>query len=312
MSPIDNHQPYHILLADDGSQHAQAAVAMLRDIPLPPNSKITILGVFTPRQADRHFEVIEVQGAGLERSKASLEGSGAVIETELILGYPAEKIIEFAERLHPDLVVLGAKGLRATLGILLGGVAQQVVEYATFPVLVVRAPYSSLQHILVVVDGSVCSQKAVQYVTRMPLPAMAQVHLMHVLPPVILTAAAVPTHIMTAAGIETMMAPLPHAQEQHRDWEIEEQRLGESILKQNLETLQSAGIKAQPVMLRGDAATEIIEYSHAHAIDLIIAGIAWPQPDAQLSPRQRFTQADPLCSLFGAGCAGAGRTGTLS
>jgi nucleotide-binding universal stress UspA family protein len=35
-------------------------------------------------------------------------------------------------------MVMGAKGLYATLKILLGGVAHQVVEHARWPVLVVR------------------------------------------------------------------------------------------------------------------------------------------------------------------------------
>ena len=45
---------------------------------------------------------------------------------------------------------MGAKGLRATLGILLGGVAQTVVEYANWPVLVVRAPFEGLHKVLLV------------------------------------------------------------------------------------------------------------------------------------------------------------------
>jgi nucleotide-binding universal stress UspA family protein len=39
-------------------------------------------------------------------------------------------LIEFADENQPDLIVVGARGLPATLKVLLGGVAQQVVEYA--------------------------------------------------------------------------------------------------------------------------------------------------------------------------------------
>lgn len=99
--------------------------------------------------------------------------AGIAAETNLILGSPAEKIIETAEAKKSDLIVLGAKGLRATLGILLGGVAQQVVvEYVHCPVLVVRAPYQGLHRILVVTDGSSYRQQAARYLahaTREPI-----------------------------------------------------------------------------------------------------------------------------------------------
>ena len=88
----------------------------------------------------------------------------------------------FARVHKPDLLVVGAKGLRATFGILLGGVAQQVVEYANCPVLVVRTPYEKLLRVLLVVDGSSHSQCAVEYLTRFPFPERSDVRVMHVLP----------------------------------------------------------------------------------------------------------------------------------
>jgi hypothetical protein len=39
-----------ILLADDGSQHAQAAVKLLQELPLPPKSRVHVLRVFPPGQ----------------------------------------------------------------------------------------------------------------------------------------------------------------------------------------------------------------------------------------------------------------------
>jgi nucleotide-binding universal stress UspA family protein len=48
-----------------------------------------------------------------------LREKGINTKTEIVLGNPAEKIIEFACEFHPDLIVAGAKGLRHTLGIML-------------------------------------------------------------------------------------------------------------------------------------------------------------------------------------------------
>jgi nucleotide-binding universal stress UspA family protein len=102
----------HILLAEDGSQHAMAAAALLRDLlkdeAREPRSSVTVLNVFTPRQISEH----EALHAALDQTRALLEGVGIPVVTEQVLGYPAEKLMEFAQDHRPDLIVIGAQGLR--------------------------------------------------------------------------------------------------------------------------------------------------------------------------------------------------------
>jgi nucleotide-binding universal stress UspA family protein len=172
--------PFHILLADDGSRHAQSAIELIKCLPLTSGSEIHAVTVFTPRQISEH----ERLRAHVLKSQESLLGADIDVSANLVLGYPAEKIIEISEDTKPNLIVIGAKGLRATMGILLGGVAQQVVEYAKSPVLVVRAPFEQLDNILLVTDGSICSEYAASYLTKLPLPHSANIRIMHVLPPV--------------------------------------------------------------------------------------------------------------------------------
>jgi nucleotide-binding universal stress UspA family protein len=52
----------------------------------------------------------------------------------------------------------------------------------------------------------------------------------------------------------------------------DEERQGRHLLEQTLKHLAEVGIDASSVLLRGDAASEIIEYVKAHQIDLIVAG----------------------------------------
>ena len=249
-----------ILMADDGSQHAQSAVELIRDLALPPKSRIMALRVFTPGQIDA---LPRLQTA-LDTTKGRLSRTGLIIESELLLGSPAEKIIEIAEDRKPDLIVLGAKGLRATLGILLGGVAQQVVEYSHCPTLVVRAPYLGLRRILLVVDGSPVSRQAARYLVKFPLPDKVDVRIMHVLPP----------------------AQQPLGMEPHLDgWRYQQiideadaallerqEKKGKALLDRTRKLLQQKGIEAEPILGRGDAATEIIDYAKANKVDLIVAG----------------------------------------
>ena len=148
-----------ILLADDGSEHAQAARMLLEELPLGAGCHITVLRAFSPAQAS---DLAPLEAA-INQTCTLLTDKGRDARPELLLGSPAETMVGYAERRHADLIVVGAQGLRATFGILLGGVAQQVVEYAACPVLVVRAPYRPLQRILLVTDGSASSKQAGQF-----------------------------------------------------------------------------------------------------------------------------------------------------
>lgn len=253
----------NILFADDGSQHAQAAVELLKDLPLPPNSRISVIHAFNSGQVP----LIPEYERTLERTKEQLSNLHFRVETELKLGPAAEMILERAQEKRPDLIVLGAKGLRATAGILLGGVAQQVVEYVCCPVLVVRAPYRGLRHILLVTDGSEHSQRAARYLGKFPFPAHLDLRAMHVLPPIKRPVMMEPYY----GGWQTIYARFP-TREEETAIEEREAKIGKTLLKRTSSLLQQKGLKSTSVLTRGDAATEIIEYAAMHQLDLIVAG----------------------------------------
>jgi nucleotide-binding universal stress UspA family protein len=251
MMTFRNCPPLNILLAVDGSAHARAAVQLLGGLPLPSSSQVTAVGVVTPR----HTPGQEALSTALIETQMILGGTGVRVTTELLYGHPAQALTDFAEAHQPALIVVGAKGLRATLGILLGGVAQQVVEYGRQPVLVVRAPYQALRHVLLVTDGSAPSQHAVNYLARFPLPAGAKTWVMHVLPP--------------RPDPETLV---PEAREIMTRVVEYEQHEGQIMVEQATQKLQTAQLQAEPILAHGDAATEIIEYAKEHSIDLVVSG----------------------------------------
>jgi len=277
MSSTNLHRTLQILLAFDGSEHSLAAIKLLSDLPLKGQSKVTMVGVLLPRESSNHA----VMESALEQAEKMLGESGLDARSEMLLGNPAEKIIEFAESAQPDLIVAGAKGLRHTLGIFLGGVAQQIVEYAQQPVLVVRAPYRGIKRLLLVTDGSPSSQTAIDYLAgarhsqdsqqceQFPLPAGVKIYVMNVLPPL-------PSPEMLARTWPIgpdMLPPMPLDKQAETEWLQEEEKRGKALLSQTVEYLSNcARITATPVLLRGDAATEIIQYIREEEIDLIIAG----------------------------------------
>src|SRR5512139_3383705 len=133
----------NILLADDGSLHSRAAVDLIADLPHPPDCVVTALRVFTPLQTAEQDSMEAV----LKATGSRLAEKGLTVKTEFLLGYPSAKILEYADEHHPDLVVMGAKGLRNALGIPIGGVAMHLLEDGRFPVLIVRAPYKGLKKV---------------------------------------------------------------------------------------------------------------------------------------------------------------------
>ena len=251
----------NILLADDGSDHAHAAIQLLLKLPFSPETHITVLRVFGSQQATEAFQL----EAALEETCSVFRAKGFQADPELLLGYPAEKIIEYADHHYPDLIVLGAKGLRATLGILLGGVAQQVIEYASCPVLVVRTPLKRLRRILLVVDGSPSSQHAAECMVTFPFPDQVDLRVLHVLPPPYLPVDSykpngIPFEKPTIVSEEVAHPPAAEEDEGHR------------LLTHVADILATSHLQAKTVLKRGDAATEIIEYVKKNQIDLIVAG----------------------------------------
>jgi nucleotide-binding universal stress UspA family protein len=203
----------------------------------------------------------------LEATHGSLSNAGFRVQTELHLGPPVAGILERAQDQRPDLIILGAKGLRSTASILLGGVAQHVVEHACCPVWIVRAPCSAPNKVLLVVDGSPSSISAARYLGKFPLPEHADVYIMHVLPPIQAQVLLEPYF----GAWQSVYSGYPSV-EQETILRRKETKAGEALLERTCRLLQRYGIDPTKVLARGDAATEIIDYVHKNGIDLIVAG----------------------------------------
>ncbi len=255
-----------LILAIDGSEHAQAAIQLIRNLPIPKTCKISVITVLVPRNAQHHAALKHL----LEATQAAFLEDGREVETVLLIGYPAEQIIQYASHHKSDLLVLGAKGIRGTLRILLGGVAQQVVEYADCPVMIVRTPHTQVKHALLVTDGSEHSQYALQHLETCPLPSDTKLDVIHVLPPEMTTEM---LYRSWPYGID-VIPPIISSEvdESLAARAQEEEELGQALLQKSLVALSDMGIQAQSILKRGDAATEILDYSEDKMVDLIIVG----------------------------------------
>jgi nucleotide-binding universal stress UspA family protein len=270
MKKFSSPQPFQIQLAVDGSEYSTAAVRLLSDLPFPSGTSITLLGVVTPGRPPDESMLHEA----MEAAKKILKKDGIEVKTVLLFGHAAKQLIEYGREHRPDLMVIGAKGLYATLKILLGGIAHQVVENADWPVLVMRTPYHGLRRILLATDGSQNCRQAAQYLAEFPIPEETEVQVLHVQP----LYPAVEAHEYAARpfgyAVSAMIPMIPSPEELRsiaRQAQLNQQK-GRVVLAETKNILQRAGRKLTTFLVRGDPASEILTHSQAQNFDLIVAG----------------------------------------
>ena len=177
-----------ILIAVDGSKHSDWAVDLLRRLPLSEAPEIVVIHVIpmdpvtvyltTPpvsRGYDKAVqrEVEKALAAGHElaaRVADRLSARAEKVRTVIERGHAADLIITRAREERADLIILGSRGLSRIQSFLIGSVSQKVVTYAPCSVLIVKRKSRELKKILVALDGSKYSDKAVDYLQSHFLP----------------------------------------------------------------------------------------------------------------------------------------------
>jgi|SRR5215471_18836550 len=139
-----------ILVATDNSAAADRAVEVAADLAKHLRAELIIVTVeqgklsedleeFRLAENATMNEILDVRSSEiLARAEASARHAGvSKIRTETGLGDAAAFILETAERLQTDFIVLGKRGRSRVAGLLIGSVSQKVVTLAHCKVLVV-------------------------------------------------------------------------------------------------------------------------------------------------------------------------------
>jgi nucleotide-binding universal stress UspA family protein len=162
-------QKMKILIAYDGSSHADAAIDDLRRAGLPREAEAVVVCV---RQEAMAQEEAQTLAHAASQHVLSYFPSWKV-QTEVRSGAPAWELIRMADDWKPDLLVVGSQGRSALGRLLLGSVSQKVVTEARCSVRVARASIRAPQapaRVIIGVDGSVYSDAAVDEVARRHWP----------------------------------------------------------------------------------------------------------------------------------------------
>jgi nucleotide-binding universal stress UspA family protein len=138
-----------VLLATDGSTHAEEAAWLLAHLPHPEKLDLAILSVYQPSDMHRSLETVEwikrdlqarrvgAQGA-CDRIKNMFEGANVQLSSVIAEGHAGKTIVETAGESKADLVIVGAKGHTVLDRLTLGSVSDFVATNAHCSVLVVR------------------------------------------------------------------------------------------------------------------------------------------------------------------------------
>ena len=145
-----------ILLATDGTKYGDAAAAMLKRINLGDGDEIRIVSVVDmsmPLAVDVYGGYIpdttELDKAARENAakvvadatatlNAVFSGRNVSISTDVLFGSPDSRIVETAEEIKADLIVIGSHGYKRWERLLLGSVSNSVVHHAPCSVMIVR------------------------------------------------------------------------------------------------------------------------------------------------------------------------------
>jgi len=147
-----------IILATDGTEYGEAAVKVLRTLDLGDGDEVKVISVVDmalPLGIDLYggylpdtssLENAARENAGKVVNDAAKElngmfaGKNVAISTDVLFGSPDSRIVETAEEMKADLIVIGSHGYKSWERLLLGSVSNSVVHHAPCTVMVVRKP----------------------------------------------------------------------------------------------------------------------------------------------------------------------------
>lgn len=135
-----------ILFATDFSPASEAALRYASSLARDSGAKLLIVHVEEPPLAygagEMYIDPIEIMRPGLEKvlQRVQPTAPGVPHEHHLLLGDPAQELVDLAQREKVDLIVMGTHGRTGLSRLLMGSVAEEVVRKAPCPVFTLKQP----------------------------------------------------------------------------------------------------------------------------------------------------------------------------
>lgn len=263
----------HLLVPLDGSRLAEAALAAAAYLSKTLGARVTLIHAIehgAPQEihGEQHLSNPIEASAYLDEVAARSFSPGVRVKQHVHTAEVedvARSIVEHANELGPDLVVMcthGQGGLRTWL---LGSIAQQVIALGLTPVLLIQpdgaaaTPAFACRRLLVPVDGNTDHEQGLVVAGALARACTADIQLLMVVP----TLATLPGEHGTTARL------LPGATSAWLDMSEE---AAMAYLQAKVMTMQTSGVLATAEVYRGDPAGAIVRTARRMQSDVIIMG----------------------------------------
>jgi nucleotide-binding universal stress UspA family protein len=141
-----------IVVGTDGSDTASQAVARATELTKLTGGELNIVSAFEPvsksriageqrdAPADVQYEINPSEDVNLvlDAAAAAAKQDGVDVHTHPVHGDPADAILNVAERIDADLIVVGNKGMTGARRFILSSVPNNISHHAPCSVLIVR------------------------------------------------------------------------------------------------------------------------------------------------------------------------------
>ena len=260
----------HILLPLDGSKLAEAALPPAASLAQTLGAPVTLLHLIekgAPEEVhkDRHLTKADeaedylraiAQTAFPKEVKVEWHVHTAEIENV------AASIVQHAEELKPDLIVMCSHGRGGMRDYLFGNIAQQVIGQSKVPVLLIKptttqAPTFQIRKIFLPLDDESIHDESLSLSKPLAKAYQAALYLLTV----------IPTLGTLSNGKAAAGTLLPATATAYLDMKEENAR---EHLQEHLDELTQSGLDAQAEIARGDPAATISEVAERVGADLMI------------------------------------------
>lgn len=145
-----------ILVATDGTEHSREVLNAVLNYNLSDGDEIKVISVVdvaVPMTVDLYGGFLpattEIESAVRENAetivkqaeehlRSKITNDKIFISTEILSGSPESRIVETAEEMQADIIIVGSHGYNRWERLLLGSVSDSVIHHAPCSVLVVR------------------------------------------------------------------------------------------------------------------------------------------------------------------------------
>lgn len=176
---------FRVLHATDGSPSARGAIATSAGFPWPNHSEARAIvvrpGLFLPPNADLWARSEAVTRRAAVVATRALRARWSEANAVVREGDVADQILSEATSWHAHALVIGWRGHGRFRRLLMGSVSRAVLRRADTPVLVVRRAARRVTNVVVGVDGSAASNRAIRFLAHAGVPKGGSITLVTVL-----------------------------------------------------------------------------------------------------------------------------------